>query len=83
MKYSIPISEMRKRFGEIEAMLPYVDFITITKKGKPLANLIAAPEIKKSVISKFAGSLKKTGFDNDKIWDKSLRKKSRKKIIKI
>ncbi|MGB9883018.1 MAG: hypothetical protein ACPLRN_00675 [Microgenomates group bacterium] len=83
MKYSIPISQMRKKFGEIEAMLPFVDFITITKKGKPLANLVAAPEIKKSIINKFAGSLKKTDLDSDKAWNKSLRKKSRKKIIKI
>jgi hypothetical protein len=83
MRYTIPISEMRKRFGEIEAMLPYVDFITITKKGKPLANLVAVPEIKKSLLKKFAGSLRKTDLDDNKIWNKSLRKKSRKKIIKI
>ncbi len=27
MTHIISISEMRKRFGEIEAMLPYVDYI--------------------------------------------------------
>lgn len=83
MTHTISISEMRKRFGDVEKMLPYVDYITITKKGKPLAIISSAPEIKKSVIKKFAGSLKYTDLDDDKIWKKALKKKSRKKSIRI
>lgn len=83
MTHTIPISEMRKKFGEIEAMLPYVDYITITKKGRPLAIISSPSEIKKSLIKKLAGSLKNTDLDNDKVWKKALKKKSRKKLIKI
>lgn len=83
MSYSIPISDMRKRFGEIEKMLPYVDYITITKKGKPLATISSVPEIKKSLIKKFAGSFKNTDLKSNKIWKKVFIKKSRKRSIKI
>lgn len=79
----IPISQMRKKFGEIEAILPYVDQITITKKGKPLAIITAAPEIKRAMIKKYAGSLKGSELDNDKIWKKIFKRKSRKKPIKL
>ncbi|MCX7881070.1 MAG: hypothetical protein N2482_00970 [Patescibacteria group bacterium] len=83
MNYTIPISEMRKKFGEIEAILPYVDYITISKKGKPLAIISAVPEIKKSLIKKFAGVFKKTDLDKDKIWKNILKKRSRKNPIKL
>jgi hypothetical protein len=79
----VPISQMRKKFGEIETMLPYVDHITITKKGKPLAIITAAPEIKRSMIKKCAGSLKGSELDNEKIWKKVFKRKSRKKPIKL
>jgi hypothetical protein len=79
----IPISQMRKKFGEIETMLPYVDHITITKKGKPLAIITAAPEIKRSMIKKYAGSLKGSELDNEKIWKRVFKRKSRKKPIKL
>lgn len=78
MTHTIPISEMRKRFGDVEKMLPYVDYITITKKGEPLAIISSAPEIKKSLIKKFAGSLKNTDLDDDKIWKKALKKNQEK-----
>jgi len=79
----IPISELRKRFGEIEAMLPYVEYFTITKKGKPFALLTATDQVKKSVIGKFAGALKNTDLDNDLLWKEVFKKKSRKNKIKI
>lgn len=83
MNTFVAISDLRKRFGEIEAMLPHVDHIVITKKGKPFAVLSATDEVKKSIIKKFAGILKNTDLDNDAIWKDVLRKKSRKKIIRI
>lgn len=80
---TIPISDLRKRFGEIEAMLPYVESITITKKGRPFALLMATDDIKRSIIKKTAGALKNTDLDDDFIWQEILKKKSRKKDIKI
>ena len=65
----IPISDLRKKFGEIEAVLPYVDYITITKKGRPFATLRATMEVKKSIINKLAGSFKNTDLDDDRLWN--------------
>lgn len=82
-KNIIPISELRRKFGEIEAALPYIDYFIITKKGKPFATLSATPEVKKSVIKKLAGVFKNSDLDNDKFWGEILRKKSRKKTIRL
>ncbi len=83
MNTIIPISDLRRKFGEIEALLPYVEHITITKKGRPFALLTATDEIKKSIIKKYAGAFKDTDLDDDLIWGETLKKKSRKKQIKI
>jgi hypothetical protein len=80
---TIPISEMRKRFGEIEAALPYLDYILITKKGKPFAKISATDEAKKELLKKSAGSLKGTDLDNDAIWKDVLTKKSRKSRVRL
>lgn len=83
MNNIVAISDLRKKFGEIEAMLPYIEYITITKKGKPFATLSATSEVKKAIIKKFAGSLKNTNMDDDKIWKEVLKRKSRKKPVKL
>ncbi|MDO8610224.1 MAG: hypothetical protein Q7R95_06755 [bacterium] len=83
MNNVIAISDLRKKFGEIEAILPYIEYVTITKKGKPFATLSATNEVKKSIIKKFAGSLKNTDMDDDKIWKKVLKRKSRKISVKL
>lgn len=83
MNTIVAISDLRKKFGEIEAMLPYIEYITITKKGKPFATLSATSEVKKSVIKKFAGSLIGTDMDNDEIWKEVLKRKSRKKPVRL
>lgn len=83
MNNIVAISDLRKKFGEIEAMLPYIEYITITKKGKPFATLSATSEVKKSVLKKFAGSFKSTDMDDDKIWKEVLKRKSRKKPIRL
>ncbi|KKP61452.1 MAG: hypothetical protein US48_C0020G0009 [Candidatus Levybacteria bacterium GW2011_GWA2_37_36] len=83
MNTIIPISDLRRKFGEIEALLPYVENFTITKKGRPFATLTATDDIKKSIIKKYAGAFKNTDLDNDSIWGEVLKKKSRKKQIKI
>ncbi len=83
MNTIIPISDLRRKFGEIEALLPYVENFTITKKGRPFATLTATDDIKKSIIKKYAGTFKNTDLDSDSIWKEVLIKKSRKKQIKI
>ena len=79
MNTIIPITELRRRFGEIEAALPYVESIILTKKGKPIATITSTLEAKKNVIKKYAGSLKKAKID----WKEVLKRKSRKKPVKI
>lgn len=83
MNTIIPISDLRRKFGEIEALLPYVENFTITKKGRPFATLTATDDVKKSIIKKFAGAFKNTDLDKNSIWSEVLKKKSRKKSIKI
>ena len=83
MNTTIPISDLRRRFGEIEALLPHVEHITITKKGKPFALLTATDEIKKSIIAKCAGVFKDTDLDDNLLWEEVLKKKSRNKQLRI
>jgi len=83
MNTIIPISDLRRKFGEIEALLPYVENFTITKKGRPFATLTATNDVKKLIIKKCAGAFKNTDLDSDKIWGEIIKKKSRKKQIKI
>lgn len=83
MNNVVAISDLRKKFGEIEAMLPYIEYLTITKKGKPFATLSATLEVKKSIIKNLAGSLKNTDMDNDGLWKEILKRKSRKKPIRL
>jgi hypothetical protein len=83
MNNIVAISDLRKKFGEIEAMLPYIEYITITKKGKPFATLSATYEVKKSIIKNLAGSFKNTNMDNDELWKEVLKRKSRKKPVKL
>ncbi len=83
MNTIIPISDLRRKFGEIEALLPYVENFTITKKGRPFATLTATNDVKKLIIKKYAGAFRNTDLDKDSIWSEVLKKKSRKKSIKI
>lgn len=80
---TIPISELRKRFGEIEAALPFVDRFILTKKGRPFAVLSATSAVKKELIKKTAGAFKKTALDSDAFWKEVLKRKSRKTAISL
>ena len=79
----IAINDLRRRFGEIEKSLPYVDHYTITKKGVPFAVLSATPMVKRKLMEKMAGAFKNTELAKDSIWKEVLKRKSRKKHIKI
>ena len=83
MKYAtdisdmVAISDLRKRFGEIEKRLPFIENITLTKRGKPFAILKAAPSVKRAMMRKAAGRLKGTSIDHDAFWNEVLRQKSK------
>lgn len=64
----ISINELRRRFGEIEAELPYLESLVITKNGQPIATLTSAPELKKNLRQSTAGAWRGTDLDDDKLW---------------
>lgn len=77
----ISITELRRRFGDITENLVHEDPIIITKGGEPFAILKAAPEEKRKLLMKAAGTWKGTALDNDKLWREVLKRKSRKTSI--
>jgi len=79
----IAISDLRRKFGEIEAALPYVDNFVLTKKGVPFALLSATPLIKRKIMKKTAGAFKGTVLENDTIWKAIVTRKSRKEAITL
>lgn len=74
----VPITDLRRNFGEITADLGMVEELILTKDGRPFAVMRAAPEEKKKIMREFAGSLKGTDLDNDKVWEEVMKRKSRK-----
>lgn len=79
----IPITELRRNFGEITKNLAYKKEIILTRGGEPFAILKAAPNVKRSLLKKAAGAWKNTELDNDEFWKKVLIRKSRKKPITL
>lgn len=80
---TIAISDLRRKFGEIERALPYVDHFILTKKGKPFATLSATLAVKKSLMKKTAGVLKGTSLDNNAFWKEVLKRRSRSKGVSL
>ena len=81
MDTTIAISDLRRRFGEIEKALPFVNQFVLTKKGRPFAILSATPMVKKELVKTTAGTLKGTSLDNDILWKETVKKKSRKQDL--
>ncbi len=79
----ISINELRRRFSEIEAELPYLESLVITKKGKPIATLTSAPELKKSLRRSTAGAWRGTDLDDDKLWTEVGKRRSRRNSIDL
>lgn len=78
---TIAISDLRRKFGDIEEALPFVDHFILTKKGRPFAILSATPFVKKEEMKKTAGAFKGTKLAGDAFWKDVLQKKSRKADI--
>lgn len=85
---TVTINDLRKRFGEIERSLPYIDHVTITKNGKPFARISPLSSKRNTQhsaadrFSKYFGIWKDTDMDSDKFWKDILARKSRKKTVK-
>jgi len=80
---TISINDLRRKFGEIEKKLPFLDYLVITKKGKPFAVLSATLETKRDVMKETAGAFKGSKLEADDIWKEVLKKKSRKEDITL
>lgn len=74
----IPITDLRRNFGEITEDILSVESFILTKGGRPFAILKAAPELRRERMKKSAGAWKGTDLDNDEIWKEILKRKSRK-----
>lgn len=79
----ISITDLRRNFGEITANLDKIEEIILTKGGEPFAILKAAPEVKRKMLKKSAGVWRGTALDNEKIWRKVFKRKSRKAPISL
>lgn len=80
----IPITDLRRRFGDIEAMLARVEELILTKKGRPFATIRASDEVKRELMETTAGALKGTGWGEDPIWKEILdRRPTRKPPVKL
>lgn len=80
---TIAINDLRRKFGEIEEALPFVDHFILTKKGRPFAILSATPMVKREEMKKTAGAFKGTKLAKDAFWKGVLKKKSRKTDINL
>ena len=83
MNTIIPITNLRRNFGEITAKLPYIDELILTKGGEPFATMRATPNTKKKALLASLGGWKQTELDNDRVWKDVLKKKSRKAQIDL
>lgn len=81
--FIIPITELRRKFGEVTASLPEIDSLILTKKGRPFAVLKATKEAKMEILKRSAGAWKGTALDSDKVWKKVFKRKSRKTKISL
>jgi prevent-host-death family protein len=79
----VPITDLRRNFGELTANLATGSDLVLTKDGRPFAVLKAAPEEKRRAMKELAGSLKGSILDDDALWAEVLRKRSRKNAIDL
>jgi len=83
-KRIVPITYARRRFGELEKKIRDLGVIILTKNGRPFVEMRAVEDKKiptSQRLAKFAGCLKGTIFDDDKIVKEILTRKSRKKPV--
>lgn len=79
----IPVTEMRRNFGAITANLSKYKKIILTRGGRPFAVLRPVDSGGKKNLLKTAGAWRGTELDNDALWRKALKKKSRRKAVSL
>lgn len=79
----IPITDLRRNFGEYTANLARLDSLILTKGGEPFAILKALPSEKRKVMRKAAGAWKNTSLDSDSLWKKVRVRVSRRKPVAL
>lgn len=77
----VSVTELRRNFGEITANLARIDSLILTRGGEPFAILKAVPEEKKKILRGAAGAWEGTVLDNDALWEKVSKRKSRKAAV--
>lgn len=77
----IPITDLRRRFGEVTKNLSSYEKIILTKGGRPFAELRASGEVRKRSLEKAKGAWKGTSLDDDNLWREVFKKKSRKASV--
>ncbi len=79
----VTATELRRNFGDITKDLVKFESLVVTKGGEPFAILKAVPAKKREVLMEAAGSWKGTNLDDDELWTKVLKKKSRETPIDL
>lgn len=79
----IPITDLRRSFGEYTTNLARIDSLILTKGGEPFAILKALPSEKRKVMRKAAGAWKDTSLDSDTLWRKVRSRASRRKPLSL
>jgi hypothetical protein len=79
----VPITDLRRKFGEITENLAGLGEIILTKDGRPFAVLRSAVEEKRKRLLTFAGMWKSTEMDDKKMWKEILARKSSKAPVKL
>lgn len=82
-KRIVSVTELRRNFGEITANLAEIDSLILTRGGEPFAVLKAVPEEKMKILRRVAGAWKGTALDDDNLWRKVFKRKSRKTAINL
>lgn len=82
-KRIVSVTELRRNFGEVTAGLAEIESLILTRGGEPFAILKAVPEEKKKVLKKSAGGWKGTALDDDRLWKKVFKRKSRKRAVDL
>lgn len=81
MNKIIPITDLRRNFGEITEDILSVGSYILTKGGRPFAIMKATPELRRENLKKAMGAWKGTDLNSDKLWKEVFRKKSRKEPV--
>lgn len=79
----IPITDFIRKFGEYADLLPKIDKLILTREGRPFAEVKATPREKNIKLLSFYGIWKDTALDSDSLWQKVLKRKSRKEVPQL